>query len=79
MYNVANNHLLSYNNLYFKWTNRVKETLENEPNIAGYFHKMATNLANNIFKKTPNNLNEHSIPVYTDNSNEFVSDKVLIF
>ena len=50
MYNVANNNLLSENNLFLKWTKRVEETMVNDPSDDGYFQKIAKTLAGNIFK-----------------------------
>ena len=79
MYNVANNNLLSENNLFLKWTKRVEETMVNDPSDDGYFQKIAKTLARNIFKKTTNDLKTNSIPVNKDDFTELISDIVLLF
>lgn len=79
MYNVANNNLLSENNLFLKWTKRVEETMVNDPSDDGYFQKIAKTLAGNIFKKTTNDLKTNSIPVNKDDFTELISDIVLLF
>jgi hypothetical protein len=51
IYHAANNNLLGEDNLYKKWTNRVKLTNENDRNVDGYFQNIFKNLAGNIYKK----------------------------
>jgi predicted aspartyl protease len=76
IYHAANNNLLGEDNLYKKWTNRVKLTNENDPNVDGYFQSIFKNLAGNIFKKTPDGLGSKAAPIVKDDFSQFVSDIV---